>query len=77
MFGNRPIQTPGASPRVWGNPIDREVTRARRQDPGSRGFPLLVGKRRPVPGQEFVEPGDDVIVDAREDIGQIGFRIET
>jgi len=37
---------------------------------------ILFAKCHPVPGQQFVESIDLVIVDAVEDIGEVGLRIE-
>lgn len=31
---------------------------------------------RPVPGEQLVQAGDQVLVDAREHVGEIGFRVE-
>jgi len=31
---------------------------------------------RPIPWKKFMEPGDEMIVDAREDVREIGFRME-
>ena len=35
----------------------------------------LGGPRHPVPRQQFIQPVDLVIMDAVEDVGEIGFRI--
>src|SRR5690625_5144443 len=41
------------------------------------GFVLGDGEWFPVPRQELIEPRDDVIVDPCEDVGEVGFRIDT
>lgn len=33
-------------------------------------------QRLPVPGEQFVEPWVDVVVDARQHVSQIGLRVE-
>jgi hypothetical protein len=42
----------------------------------SGGLGQSGGQRRPIPGQQFAEPIDFVIVDAGQNVGEIGLRVE-